>query len=81
MNENEIKKIIENDDLIEYCGNLYEFIGMLGKYYCFSNTNNGDTLSLSKASLSSSRVSYVTREEYNNIREEYLRSIDNASRI
>ena len=51
MTDNEIEMLNDEDALIEYCGNLYEFVAVLGMHYVFSDINNGDTVTLSRNSL------------------------------
>jgi len=54
MTDREIEMVNDEDCWIEYLGNLYEFVGMLGMHFVFSDVNNGDAIALSRNTLHNS---------------------------
>ncbi len=82
MSKKEIENILSENGLIEYLGDMYEYIGTLGMYYMFSNISNGNTLTFREQTLlNSDDIYYISKEEHDKIREEYLKEVENAGRI
>ncbi len=81
MTKKELEMVNDEDQLIEYLGNWYEFAGMLGTHYVFSNISNGDAIALGEHTLLSDNVFFVDRREFDEERHQYLEEYYNADRI
>ena len=62
MNCKEMTKVLDGEAWIEYCGNLFEYIGDQDGKHLFSNVNDGDPLLISASALRKSTEIYFTEK-------------------
>lgn len=62
MNCKEIEKVLDGEAWIEYCGNLFEYIGEQDGKHLFSNVNDGWPLLVSSKALRNSTEIYFTEK-------------------
>lgn len=73
MTKKELEIVCDEDELIEYEGHYYEFVGKLGTHFMFCEITNGDAIALSEYTLLSHQVFFVDRTE---IQEEHKRYLE-----